>query len=221
MSDRSPTLAEVIRAGITFELEGVNTSVPGVVTRYDAATQEADVQPLVKAAYLDEAGARVSVALPVIPSCPVYFPGARGMALVFGIEPGDTGLLVFSQASLDKWLARGGLVDPGLDHRHNLSDAVFFAGLRPFSAALEGAPSDARVMLGQPSGTRVEVVEGQVRLGGDSGLAAVARVGDTVVLSAAAILACIAPAVSLTGIPAAGPAASGSISTGSAVVKSK
>src|SRR6266702_894931 len=101
---RTPTLGEVIRDGIGSALESVHTAIPASVTKYDAATQKADVQPLVKMAYEDEDGNRQAVNLPVVTSCPVQFPGGAGLTIVFPIAVGDTGLLVFSEASLDKWL---------------------------------------------------------------------------------------------------------------------
>ena len=42
----------------------------------------------------------------------------------------DVVLLVFCSASLDKWLDRGGEVDPLSDRRHALSDAIAFTGLQ-------------------------------------------------------------------------------------------
>lgn len=151
-TERTPTLGEVIEARIATELESMHTAIPGRVVKYDPATQKADVQPLVRSAYLDEDGLRQTASLPVVPSCPVAFPGGSGLVVTFPVAVGDFGLLIFAESSLDKWLAgSGGEVDPQFDHRHHLSDAVFIPGVRPFGAARSTNPGNA-VCIGVDGG---------------------------------------------------------------------
>lgn len=149
---RTPSWSEVIRRGVTAALEGVHTAIPGKVTRYDAATQKADVQPLIRAAYEDENGERVAASLPVVTNCPVQFGGGAGLTITYPLAVGDTGLLVFSEGSLDKWLAgRGGEVDPGIDTRFALADGIFIPGVKPFGAARATNPG-AAVCIGTDGG---------------------------------------------------------------------
>lgn len=75
-------------------------------------------------------GGYAGVWAPSRPSVPSF------VDLALPVAVGDTGLLIFSDRSLDVWLATGGIVDPGDDRRHALSDAVFVPGLRPFSSPL-------------------------------------------------------------------------------------
>lgn len=143
MSTRTPSLQETIAAAVAAGLLDVHTAIPARIVRYDAATQKADCKPLVKRAYPDEAGARQVDALPVIPGAPVMFPGAGGFRVTFPVRVGDTCLLIFSEAPLDRWKSgEGQEVDPEVDHAHALMDAVCILGLRPFGAALEEPPSD-------------------------------------------------------------------------------
>ena len=58
----------------------------------------------------------------------MQFPGAGGYRITFPVAEGDTGLLLFAESSLDKWLVSGGTVDPEDDRRHDLTDAVFLPG---------------------------------------------------------------------------------------------
>jgi hypothetical protein len=130
---RTPTMAEVLREAIAASLEDVHTAIPGRVTRYDVGKQQADVQPLIKVAYLDESGERVAALLPTVRNCPVMFPGGAGLTITYPIAAGDTGLLIFSEASLDKWLSGSGdEVEPDIDLRHHLTDGIFIPGVRPF-----------------------------------------------------------------------------------------
>lgn len=154
MSTRTPTLTEVIVTGVAAGLGDVHTCMPARVVRYDPATQLADVQPEVQLAYTDEYGERQVASLPVIPACPVQFPTAGGRAIVIHPEPGDIGMIFFSEVSLDKWLGRSatGDVDPELDHRFHLSDGMFIPGLLPPSKARRTVPTGC-VALGTPGGT--------------------------------------------------------------------
>lgn len=127
---KSPTLSEVIRSGIAAALESVHVSMPGSVVRYDATKRQADVQPLIKLAYEDENGDRVAASLPVIVNCPVQFSKGGGLTITLPVENGDIGILVFSEASLDKWLSgKGKEVDPEIDLRFGLADAFFIPGI--------------------------------------------------------------------------------------------
>src|SRR4029077_19438930 len=49
------------------------------------------------------------------------------------IKPGDTGIALFCERSLQVWSQTGGAVDPADPRHHHLSDAVFVPGLYPFS----------------------------------------------------------------------------------------
>lgn len=154
---RTPDLTEVIEAGIVSALADVHTAIPGLVTRYDAATQTADVQPLMRAPYIDETGIRRVVSIPVVTGCPVAFQGGGGFEVTFPVEPGDIGILLFSESSLDKWMSgRGGEVDPDIDARFSLSDGMFIPGIRPKGSPRPATGSTIRVgRSGAPTSSAV------------------------------------------------------------------
>lgn len=151
---RSPTIGETWNNAITGALGSVNTAIPGSVVRYDASTQLADVQPLIPHSYEDEGGDRQIERKPVVPNCPVQFPTAGGFVITFPVAVGDTGLLVFSQASLDRWQSGDGseVSDPGFDHRHNITDGIFIPGVRAAGAPRQTQPTDA-IHVGVDGGT--------------------------------------------------------------------
>lgn len=147
MSDasRTPPLSEVLDRLRSNAVAEVRVSVPAKVVRYDASKRQCDAQPLVKEAYTDEDGDRQVMDLPVCVNCPVQFPSGGGLSITYPLTVGDTGMLVFSDVSLDLWLAKGGTVDPVDDHRHSLSDAVFIPGVFPFVSAPAGSATGIQI----------------------------------------------------------------------------
>lgn len=162
--DRPLTLAEVVRRALGNAFVDVHTALPARVNRYDSSAQMVDVQPLIKSAHTDEEQKRVVSALPVVVNVPVQFPRGGRFRLTLPVQEGDTGLLIFSEASLDVWLATGGVVDPLDDRRMNLSDAIFIPGVGDSTRALASAPTD-RLTLGDDIGLQVHISTSQVNLG--------------------------------------------------------
>ena len=125
--------------GALFDLGGqairaeVYTALPGRVEAYDQAEQKASVQPLLRRAYVNDEDVRVVETLPVIHGVPVMFQSAGECSMSFPVRKGTSVLLLFAHGSLDRWLSKGGLVDPEDDRKHDLNDAVAIPGLRPFS----------------------------------------------------------------------------------------
>ena len=179
---RSPQLAGVLEAAADASAAGLHVCVPGRIVKWDAQKQRADVKPCIKRAFYGEDDARGVESLPVVASVPVIFPGAGGYRLTFPIHAsstdGDTCLLVFSDASLDRWLSgTGGEVDPEIDHGHALTDAVAFVGLRPFGAAL-GSCLTNEATLGKDDGVQVHLEQSMITLGDKTGAAEIHRKGD-------------------------------------------
>jgi len=161
---RNPEWAEIFNRVAEGAIDEVMVSTPGKVTRYDAAKQEADVQPLIRDSHEDEHGERVVENIPVIPSVPVHFPRGGGYVVQFPISVGDTGLLVFSAQSWDKWLAvGGGPIDPESYGRHGLSDAAFFPGLRSFKEA--GPSVTDGLTLGKEGGNIIKILSNKIYFG--------------------------------------------------------
>lgn len=180
MSSR-PTVPQAIVDAILARLVSVHVSIPGRVESYNASTRKASVKPLIKEAALDEAGNRVTTSLPVITDVPVVLPGSGGTRLKFDVGVGDTVLLVFADKSLDRWLVRGGEIDPADDRSHTLSDAIAIPGLQDFASA---GDADAYVEITDSS---IDVVcNGTVKLG--SALATEAAIKGTTYRAAEDIL---------------------------------
>jgi hypothetical protein len=184
------------------------------VESYDSATQKISAQPLIKRGYTDETGERIAERLPIITGVPVVFPGGGGYRVTFPIAKGDTVLLIFSEASLDKWLAHGGDVDPNDDRRHTLSDAIAIPGLRDFAHALDSAPTDCAT-IGSDSGAVIEMRTADIRIGGGSGHEPTIK-ATTYRAAEDTLFAAIASAIGLN-IPTGGSAAATAITSAIAI----
>lgn len=128
MPPRGPTkeLCQIIRDGIDQRLADVHTAMPGKIVRYDRAKNLAEVQPQLKRKFIDEADARN---LPAISNVPVLHPRSGKAFIRIPIVAGDTGLIIFSERSIDLWLEKGSVIDPLDNRKFSLSDAMFIPGL--------------------------------------------------------------------------------------------
>lgn len=142
-----PSLSDVLDVALTSALADVHTSMPGVVVSYDAASRRASVQPLIQRAYFDEDDVRQVERYPVLPSVPVVMPGNSSVGLVWTVKPGDRVLIVFSESSMNQWLAQDSEGDPLDERRHSLSDALAIPGLNPTGDVTDDV-GDALVLHG-------------------------------------------------------------------------
>jgi hypothetical protein len=165
MSD-TPTLREVLRNAARRALANVHVSIPAKVVTYDAEEQTVSARPLIEQEYFDEEGTRQTIELPIITRIPVVFPQAGGYRITFPIAVDDVVMLLFSEASIDKWMVTGGTVDPLDGRRHDINDAVAIPGLNPITSALQDAPTN-RMSLGHDTGPTIEIIksEDMIKLG--------------------------------------------------------
>lgn len=171
----SKTLADVVRRALEMHAADLHVSLPGEVVRVDLAKGLVDVKPLVQDSREID-GVRVLLPFPVITNVPVQFPGAGAFRVTFPVAVGDACTLLFSDRSLDVWLAKGGEVDPIDDRRHALSDAVALLGVRDSAHPWGNVAADALTIGHDAGGPRAEFKAGEIVL--DGGTKEVARKGD-------------------------------------------
>lgn len=124
----TPTLASIVDEAISERLSGLRVALPGRVESFDRDEGTADVQPLIRDVFVAEDGTTEAETVPVVTRVPVCYPGNGGsFSITWPLEAGDLVLLLVCSSSIDKWLTRGGEVDPEDDRHHNLSDAVALA----------------------------------------------------------------------------------------------
>lgn len=165
MSKGTDNLAKVLLQAIKSELFEVHTCLPARIEKYDETTQKANVAPLLKKKYKFEDNPED---LPVITSVPVQWPSANaGAAFIhLPLKVGDLGMVVFSERSIDTWLAgEGDSVSPEDPRHHHLSDAIFIPGVLPFKKAL--TISNADNMILQNNNMTIEIdPSGKIKIEG-------------------------------------------------------
>jgi hypothetical protein len=125
------TLPQATRRAIDARLAEIHTAIPGRVETFNRARAQVSVKPLIKRIYRDG----LQISLPVISNVPVIFPRSGEASLTFPLQKGDTGLILFSERSLENWLARGGEAEPGDPRRFDMTDGIFLPGFYPFNSA--------------------------------------------------------------------------------------
>ncbi len=157
----TPSDAEVIADAIESALLDVHVGLPGKVQTYNSATQTATVELQVKRALPtdDPTTPYTTEDLPVLENIPVQFPRTNSFALTFPLAAGDTGLVVFSEVSIDQWRSKGLNTTPGDIGRHTLTGGVFQPGLVPVARAITDIIG-SDLVLGKIGGAQVRVKTG-------------------------------------------------------------
>lgn len=146
-------------------LAEVHTVLPGRITKYDKATQLADVEVCVKMRTDTDDGETLVEDFPVIPNVPVEQLQTTGFFASFPIAANDFVWLHIVEQSTDKWMANGGVgVDDPLDRRFNLKDCYACLARDP-KAPISETEDDAIVIGGKGSAPRVYLLNDMIALG--------------------------------------------------------
>ncbi len=146
---RSPTLADLLNTLRDGVFRDLRVSCVARVMSYDAQALEVTVQPLPADTYVDEKGVTQDLKLPAITGVPFSALEAGGFHVRVTPVQGDFVTLVFSDRSLDAFLASRAEGAPVDARRHALTDAIaypLFGATRP-----SGLPSC--VSLGANTGS--------------------------------------------------------------------
>lgn len=101
-------------------------------------------------------GDELTESLPQINNVPVVQPAGGGFFAHFPLQAGDPVLLIFADRSIDRWIDKGGEVDPGFSHTHELSDAFAIPGGRPQPKKLS-SPSSSNLTIGKDGDTSLQI----------------------------------------------------------------
>lgn len=199
----------------------MNTALPATVLAFDATKQQVTVQPTIKAVVKDDTsqekifnrlGNKIGVKhveMPAIEGVPVQYMRAGTFSITVPITVGDTGLLVFTQRSISRWIKEGGIAKQEDLNLFAYSNAIFLpfvpseinADASYSSTALEIKAGSDKISLdgsnvsittsgnvtvdaggnAEINATQADINADTVNLAG--GGQAVARVGDTVDLN--------------------------------------
>ena len=132
------TMESAMIAFFEHQMRKVYTAIPAVIisVRSDEK-QSVDVKPLINQVFAD---LEDDTEHPVLLHVPLIYPSSSTSAVTFPVHPGDTVMLVFSQASTDVFKSGDGTIQPPSDYRRfNIRDAVAIPGLFPFGSAINQA----------------------------------------------------------------------------------
>lgn len=170
-TNRTPTLAEVIRVAFERRLMDVYVSMPGSIQSYNPVNQTATVIPLLRKLEPGRDGIDPVIPLPALQGVPVMFFGSGTWRITVPVSAGDQCLLVWADRGLDRWKGTPPgnydathTIDPGSFNLHHLTDAVAILGLVS-PAAPRAATANDRMSLGSDGGAVVEVLNSRVNLG--------------------------------------------------------
>jgi len=175
---------ERLRLLLRQERASINTSLPGTVSSVDGDRVQ------VTLGIVREFNGQKQEPM-VLPDVPVVFPGGRSGRLSWPVSDGDTGLVVFCQRNLDRWLAGQEGVLPANRRMHDYSDAVFVPGLEPFGNKIPSTVTlemdqasltferDGAVSITNAAGSLSLSATGQLKLTGINGVDVIGILIDT------------------------------------------
>ncbi|MBR8654188.1 hypothetical protein KDH83_12880 [Achromobacter sp. Marseille-Q0513] len=143
--------AEFFQMAFQELMKGVHTSVPGHILTFDPALQRAQVRIGIEVVYTNGTTAQ----LPPIADVPVLFLGGTQFTMTHQVNPGDEGLIVFSQRCVDGWKQTGAVANNPLSRFHDAHDAFFIPGFRPLPTRVEGFVNDGIRMQSRDGGRHV------------------------------------------------------------------
>ena len=153
---RYDNFASALRFALQQERKTLYTSMPGIVTSYDAEAQTVNVRGALDV--LTTEGGRIQRA--EILDVPLVYPQGGGYSIRWPLAEGDNVILLFSMRGLEYWKTVRARSRPGSGILDEL-DALAVPGLNP--AAAGDGPTDKLVVDGE---ARIEIVAPQIELTG-------------------------------------------------------
>lgn len=141
---RTPSLEDVFEVAAEQQALKLRVCMPAKVVAVHGA-QHVDVLPLLR-----QRVRSVVLDYPVVTGALVCMPVGGDFRLSWALKPGDTGVMLCADRSLDAYAASDGTkpVDPADARAHQLTDAIFIPGLLPHAKQTE-ATDDMVLANGQ------------------------------------------------------------------------
>lgn len=114
------TLLEILRTEHIHR----RTAIPGTVIDFDSDCSTATIQVGIET----DLNGSIEPIAPLL-DVPVIFPMSGGRGIKWILEPGDDGLIVFSDRAIGRWLDEGSTVWPEDTRVKHLSDGSFIPGI--------------------------------------------------------------------------------------------
>lgn len=162
----TPSFTEAMKNFFDSRLaETLHTCMPGKITKYDSTQRKAEVLPLIKKHYNDG----TIIEFKPITNVPVMFYGAgsAGMRLPAKQIKGQTCLLVFCERSIDFWLKKDIVSEPGSKRKFDLTDAIALLSVNSFHKDRKDSGGDNLEIYFKESVIRIKE-NGSIEIGIDT-----------------------------------------------------
>jgi hypothetical protein len=188
---KSNTLQTVIDGMIAARLAGCHFGMPGSVVAVNQARRAVDVQPIIRTRFDDANEGAPGTKLPIIVDVPVCYPTGGGFAMTFPLREGDLVWMLFGEKSLDEWLDTGARdVDPALQRKLDLSDAIAIAGVFPYGVTWPSITPGEMVLEQEVGEGRIEITSTGVVVSSRVGAAKFRTLGGKVEIIAGSVELC-------------------------------
>lgn len=165
--------SELLNEWLEDSIHDIHTAIPCIVTGFDADKSSVNVRVAVKR---DIRGQIVNVA--ELFGVPVSYNCTKDFGVYFPISQGDTGLIVFCEASIDRWVTSedGTVIVNAQDQRmHDYSDGVFIPGTRSYNRG-DPISDDAQVKY---KNCEINLLEdGSINIKNNSGEISISNSGE-------------------------------------------
>jgi len=148
-------IVEIFDTFLDSKFDNIHTCIPAkIIEYYGHKERKAKVQPLIKLT----TSKNLKIEIPPIDDVPVIFSGTKEMRMVFKLQKNDTGLLLFSEIGIGKFLnGFGNIVDSDDINRFDLKDGIFIPGLFGFNFAPKPPENDNDFFLEYQDNFKLQV----------------------------------------------------------------
>jgi microcystin-dependent protein len=115
-----------------------------------------NANPNLPEAAADGQTSNVYLPYPVLIQCPVFILQGGGSYLTFPIKAGDTGVVLFNDREISTWMQTGQITYPQNPRTHDLSDGIYFGGIRNILNAIQNYNTSV-CSLTDSTGERLEI----------------------------------------------------------------
>lgn len=172
MTDISqPTWPDILDRLLDKRLRGVHTSAPGKIVSYDATTQTASVQLVIKA----ETAKDTFEETPPLTDVPVLHLRGSSFFVHIPLEKGDPVYVHFSEQDPAQYFDTKVVTEPPLKRRHGLYAWAIPAGLTKLDPLPPTVASSSKMVLGDVTGTVIAIDSTGVEIGALTGAAFLAK----------------------------------------------
>lgn len=135
--------------------------LPGRILNYNADTQIASVQPLIKRLFYRETAAQIP---PVINQVPIVFPRTATSFIRLPVSKDDIVLIIFTDRAIDNWVTGNGEPKDAISQRmHHINDAFAIPGGYPIGKQWKATNPNALEVQVKP-GTKITIGNGNDEL---------------------------------------------------------